>query len=102
MTSSVLRGLQVLAGAAQAGTGQETNVCDTFNMGVRVGDRVRVTGWGWHVRLMDVGQEVTVTGVTRQGTLLHDSTEVANGRPIRGTCVGILTPAGGYLGNVAR
>lgn len=79
-----------------------TGLIDTFNMEIHVGDRVRLTSYGWNARLIDVGSVVTITGATRHGTLTHDSEEVASGKPLRGACVGILTETGGYRGNVAH
>lgn len=74
---------------------------DILHVDIRVGDLVTVTGWGWEVRLADVGKVVTVMGFTPAGNIRHDSTHVANGHAIKPGCVAVRRRDGkiGHEGN---
>lgn len=69
---------------------------DTRGLTIRVGDRVRVTSYGWALRSTDVGKTATVRGTTPRGLVLlvgQDGSlgaDIANGKAVHGECLIIL------------
>lgn len=77
-----------------------STVKDTLGVEINFGDTVRITSWGWNVRLQDVGRSFAVTGATWARNLLH-GTDVADGLPVKSSCVGVVRRDGenGFEGN---
>lgn len=81
----------------------KTGFTDSLGVEILVGDTVTVSGWGWNVRLADVGHRFVVTGVTWAGNLTHDS-DVADGFTVHPSCVLVARRDGstGHEGNLSN
>jgi hypothetical protein len=75
-------------------------ILDTHGVPVRVGDRVRITSWGWEVTLTSVGTIATVDEITSRGNL-----KLSHGTVAHSECVAVLDRTGETTrqqGNIER
>lgn len=69
---------------------------DTLGVEIRVGDTVRVIGYGYGIRLTDTGLTTKVTGFTHKGNVVHDGAP-RDGKPLNTACLAVLR-RDGYMG----
>lgn len=75
-------------------------ITDGLGVEILIGDIVTIIGWGWNVRLSDVGHKTTITGITWARNLQHD-TDDADGYTLHPSCVAVARRDGkpGHEGN---